>query len=109
MRPRHRQSLIRPKISTMPRPQTEAATYLDIYKLVNEKKRLQQEFGTLEERRERIQDRIAEITAEIANLEVTAHQLRDRDEAEATNPTPVTPKPSHPVTSDNFKTLYLEY
>jgi len=109
MRPRHRQGMIRPKISTMPRPQTEAATYLDIYKLVNEKKRLQQELGILEERRERIHDRIEEITAEIANLEVTAHQLRDRDDAEVSNPTPGTPKPSTPVTSDNFNTLYLEY
>jgi len=106
MRPRYRQGMIRPKISTMPRPQTEA---VDIYKLVNEKKRLQQELGILEERRERIHDRIEAITAEISNLEVTAHQLRDRDDATPSPTNANTPQRLTPASSDNFNTLYLEY
>lgn len=77
MRARQAQGQIRPKISTMPRQKTEAAAYLDIYKLVNEKTRLQQELQTLEERRDRIQTRLEELTPQIAALEQSAHQLRD--------------------------------
>ncbi|XGV98730.1 MAG: hypothetical protein ACAF41_07275 [Leptolyngbya sp. BL-A-14] len=77
MRPHPSQSQIRPKISTMPRQKTEAAAYLDIYKLVNEKTRLQKELGTLEERRDRIQTRLEVLDVEIAALEQSAHQLRD--------------------------------
>lgn len=77
MRPHPSQSHIRPKISTMPRQKTEAAAYLDIYKLVNERTRLQKELVSLEERRDRIQTRLEVLDVEIAALEQSAHQLRD--------------------------------
>lgn len=66
----------------MPRQKTEAAAYLDIYKLVNEKTRLQKELVSLEERRDRIQSRLEVLDVEIDALEKSAHQLRDATPAE---------------------------
>jgi uncharacterized coiled-coil DUF342 family protein len=73
----------------MPRQKTEAAAYLDIYKLVNEKTRLQQELTTLAERRDRIQSRLDVLDVEITTLEQSAHQLRDATpiEGETVKPT----------------------
>jgi len=61
----------------MPRQRTEAAAYLDIYKLVTERKRLQQELEILEQRRDRILNRLEVLDQQTAILEVTAQQLRD--------------------------------
>lgn len=105
MRPHHNQGTIRPKISTMPRQKTEAAAYLDIYKLVNEKKRLQQELDTLEQRKERIQQRLQLIETQVEQLEQSAHDLRDE---EPIAPRAATPKAS-PTESGDFNTLFLEY
>ncbi len=44
--------------STLPRPKTEAATYLNLYKLTIEKKRLEHELESIEVRRHRIQKRL---------------------------------------------------
>jgi predicted nucleic acid-binding Zn-ribbon protein len=72
-RPPHR---IQPKISTMPRQRSEAAHYLDIYKLTIEKKRLRQELVTIEQRRHRIQERLDLLEEQVATLEQGAQDLR---------------------------------
>ena len=64
-----------PKISTMPRPATEAAQYLDMYKLTVEKTRLEQELEYIDSRRQQLCDRLAEITQETAKLDATATNL----------------------------------
>jgi hypothetical protein len=107
---------IRPKISTMPRQQSEAAAYLDIYKVVIEKKRLQQELISMDQRRQQICDRIAVLEQQAIALEQTAHRLRDAD--------PTIPAASHQAASadlrrldeqptqapiDSFDTLFLDY
>ncbi len=112
MRPRPTPGNIRPKVSTMPRQKTEAAAYLNIYKLTVEKKRLQQELETLEERRDRIQKRLALLDSQVAELEQSAQQLRDT-EGTAT-PGPSTPRnaalPYGEVqSSSDFRTVFLEY
>lgn len=76
MRPQLLQGQLRPQISTMPRKNTEAAAYLEIYKLVNERTRLQKELDSLDERRDRLEKRLEVINGDVAKLEVTAHQLR---------------------------------
>lgn len=91
-------------ISTMPRQKTEAAAYLDIYKLVNEKTRLQKEFQTLEERRDRIQSRLAVLDVEINALEKSAHQLRDAAPVE-----PAAIASTKAPATDDPNTLVLEY
>lgn len=91
-------------ISTMPRQKTEAAAYLDLYKLVNEKTRLQKEFQALEERRNRIQSRLAVLDVEIDALEKSAHRLRDAAPVE-----PAAIASTKASASNDLNTLVLEY
>ena len=104
--PRPRGKIL-PKISTMPRPKTEAAAYLDIYKLVSEKKRLQQELQRLEERRLQIQERLSSLDQAVTQLETEIPQLRQQtvnvEPAKKSDRLPVPPAP------DNFNTMTLEY
>lgn len=76
MRRNPTKSRIRPKISTMPRQQSEAAAFLDIYKLVIEKKRLEQELQSMDQRRQQILDRLVVLNSQVSNLEHTVHQIR---------------------------------
>jgi len=66
---------IRPKFSSMPRQQSEAA-YLDTYKLAIEKKRLQQELQTIEQRRQQISKRLASIDAQVSQLEKSIEHMQ---------------------------------
>lgn len=112
---------IRPKISTMPRQQSESAAFLDIYKLVIEKKRLQQELQGIDQRRQQIIDRLTILENQITDLETTAHYLRN-----ASPKAPSAGEQSQPVPSpinyptnrrleterletERLKTLFLEY
>ncbi|MBE9136541.1 gas vesicle protein [Nodosilinea sp. LEGE 07088] len=65
-----------PKVSTMPRQATEATHYLDMYKLTIEKRRLEQELEYIDERRQRLCDRLAEINQETEGLDAQATNLR---------------------------------
>ncbi len=103
------QNLNPPKISTMPRPKTEAAAYLDIYKLITEKTRLERELETLEQRRDRIVQRLEILDTQVETLENSAHQLRN-----ILSPQPMCPplKPQTVQSTDfknDFKTVVLEY
>jgi hypothetical protein len=102
---------IRPKISTMPRQQSEATAFLDIYKLVIEKKRLQQELQGMDQRRQQIVDRLVMLETQVSTLEKTAQQFRS---AETQSPLPTLQKafskrsePAPP--SETLETLFLEY
>lgn len=114
---------IRPKISTMPRKKSEAAAFLDIYKLVVEKKRLQEELEGMDERRWQICDRIAVLTTQIAGLEGSVQALRAEEAAAqpadtaapsaggsfpaaAPRPRPIAPPPQ---SSGGHDTFYLDY
>lgn len=124
---------IRPKISTMPRQKTEAAAILDLYKLVVEKKRLQQELGNLEQRRQQIDQRLAVLERQIVVTEQDVEKLRGQEaggfarqtapqelaqaETEARIPQlygAIAPyrslaKPAHTESADQFDTLMLDY
>jgi phage shock protein A len=98
---------IRPKISTMPRQKTEAAFLLDLYKLMVEKKRLQQELQSLDERRRQICDRMAILEQRTAELEQNVQQMRSADNTVSPSSKLPLSKPTSP--SGNFDTLFLEY
>ena len=105
---------IHPKISTMPRQQSEAAAFLDIYKLVIEKKRLQQELESMEQRRQQILTRLVVLDSQVAELENTAHQLRDASSTPdaSASPAPIAPPFKHSMrtsTGDTIDALFLEY
>jgi len=103
-RSQHR-GIIRPKISTMPRQKSEAAAFLDIYKLVVEKKRLQQELESLDQRRQQICDRIAVLDRQVSALEGNVDQMRAA-ENNPVQPPPVVLPTDHP---EAFNTLFLDY
>lgn len=98
---------IRPKISTMPRQKTEASSLLDLYKLVVEKKRLQQELQSLDERRLQICDRMDVLEQQTAELEQNIQHMRSAENSAPQLPKPVRPNSASP--SGNFETLFLEY
>ena len=71
-------SRIFPRVSTMPRQQTEAAHYLDMYKLTVEKKRIQQELDSINQKQQRLQERLAEIDQQLEGLGDNAETLRNQ-------------------------------
>lgn len=75
MHPQSPRSRIQPKISTLPRQRSEATNYLDIYKLVIEKKRLQKELETLTQRQQQIQQHLDIINRQVAALKEAAETL----------------------------------
>jgi DNA gyrase/topoisomerase IV subunit A len=67
-----------PKVSTMPRQKTEAAALLDLYKLVTEQKRLQDELQNLEHRQQQIQQRLTVLKSQTGTIEQSIQQFRDQ-------------------------------
>jgi len=98
----------------MPRQKTEAAAFLDLYKLVIEKKRLQQELQSLAQRRQQITNRLAVLDSQVAELENDVQQMREEVPIPAVELTvrsvgkmeKMAIAPSPP---DTFNTLFLEY
>ena len=79
MATRRTPSRIFPKISTLPRQRTEAAQYLDMYKLTVEKKRIQQELDNINQKQQRLQERLAEIDHQLEGLGDGAEVLREQE------------------------------
>jgi len=76
---------------------------------VNEQTRLQHELEMLDQRRDRIQQRLEVLRVQVAALEKSAHQLRDSEiqDGEAPKSQPVAqPKNTN---QDGFNTFFLEY
>jgi hypothetical protein len=108
---------ILPKVSTMPRQQSEAAVVLDIYKLAIDKERLQQELQGIEQRRQQILQRLEVLEAQVDQLEGQAHHLREP--IALRSPTQPAQQIFRPARSsqftrsaqpaEQFDTLFLEY
>ena len=89
----------RPKISTMPRPQTEATAYLNLYKLAIEKKRLQYELDSIEHRRHRIQKRLSFLESQVAEMQQATHESAPK----------LAPVSKNSAPDSALNTLFLEY
>lgn len=77
---------LQPRLSNMPRPKTEAAAYIDIYKLAVEKQRLQTELEAIAKRQHQIQARLKAIVESMGHLETRAHGVRKPQAAPKTVP-----------------------
>lgn len=97
---------IRPKISTMPRPQSEASLQLDIYKLVMEKQRIQAELRLIEQREKQLIQRLSVVENTIADTEKKVQDFRSLNNADQDKLK--TRYPAFPQ-AKNLKTFYLEY
>jgi len=100
---------ILPKVSTMPRQQTEAAAVLDIYKLAIEKNRLQQELQEIERRRLQILSRLTVLEEQVDTLEAKAHQMRDASPVGSSVTLPLPMSRSQPCPAEDFDLVFLEY
>lgn len=102
-----------PKVSTMPRRQSESAHYLDIYRLTVEKKRLQQELAELENRQRQVQGRLDKLDGQIQALKQGVETLGDKVAPSTGTAAPqsrVYPRPVAPVApAAPYETLTLEY
>lgn len=87
------------KISTMPRPQTEATADLNLYKLAIEKKRLQYELDSIDQRRHRIQKRLSFLESQVAEMQQSTHAAAPKLAPVAKNSAP----------DSALSTLFLEY
>jgi hypothetical protein len=105
--------MIRPKISTMPRPKTEASAFLDLYKLTVEKKRLQQELNLMDARRQSLQERVAVIEAEVTVVEKNIQQMRQCGNtncaANSASITPSVPTSVKASRNNTFDMQFVEY
>ncbi|MBE9158527.1 hypothetical protein IQ265_17045 [Nodosilinea sp. LEGE 06152] len=101
----------------MPRPQTAAAQYLDMYKLTVEKTRLQQELEYIDERRQQLCDRLTEINQAIDELDAKSTVLRQPAQPAARpqgmNFAPTAnvylPERTTQAAPDTYNTLMLDY
>ncbi|MGE5656938.1 MAG: hypothetical protein ACM37W_10005 [Actinomycetota bacterium] len=105
MNPRIDRGPIRPKISTMPRKQSEASMQLEVYRLVTEKQRLENELRFIEQRRHQVRKRLGTLNNEISQAEKKIQNLQ--------SDTPEIPKLiSHADAippAKKFETFELEY
>jgi hypothetical protein len=92
-----------PKISTMPRQKTEASAHLEMYKLLVEKQRLQQELEMMAQRHIQIDQRLTEIKQEISQIE-NSLPAEQKNLPQTTTP----PAKNQPSVTD-FQTFLLEY
>jgi hypothetical protein len=103
----HRRPIVTPpRISTMPRAQTEARLHLDRYQIAIEKKRLEKELETIESRQVQIRARLIQFTQE----EVATAQLQQQVAPENSPAIPTQKK--HPVktfNSESYQTFLLDF
>lgn len=99
---------IYPKISTMPRPQSEASAHLEMYKLLVEKHRLQQELQSLDQRQQQIVERLAALEGQVSQLDATATKLATKLQATTSTPQPAK-RPEPREMRPEYNTLFLEY
>lgn len=99
----HRPRKIVPKISTLPRQQSEASQHLERYKLAVEKARLQQELQALTIRQQQIKDRLG-----VLNQQLDPAGPSPQPES-ASQPTTRVYRPERPQPSPPFSTVTLDY
>ncbi len=94
---------IRPKLSSVPRRNTEASIYLNIYKMTVEKERLQRELTNIESRRTQIKDRLGLLKQQ------TAIELKKVERSANIRADSPTASPEQKEEFKNFQTITLEY
>ncbi|MGF1570102.1 MAG: hypothetical protein ACFCVD_18865 [Nodosilinea sp.] len=114
MAPKRPPAKIYPKISTLPRPRTEASHHLNLYRLASEKAQILQELEVIHQRRQRLHTRLAEIEQQISAQGGSQPAARDQTRAahatssSAPAPNVYLPEPTHQAPHD-YDTVVLNY
>jgi SMC interacting uncharacterized protein involved in chromosome segregation len=101
---RHR-NIVRAKISTMPRPISEASSQLELYKMVAEKQRISRELSSIKERMTTLQKQLDSLNHNIENTERTIHKLRQP----LSSIPPNVVRSKTVIESNNYQTFEIEY
>jgi flagellar biosynthesis chaperone FliJ len=104
MRKIRNQGIIRPKISTMPRTQSEASNQLELYKLITEKQRIKQELAFIEQRKVLLTKRLSTLQNQIDTTENNIKHLRN-----AESEVPPVARPKIFVETNNYRAFDIEY
>jgi len=99
-------SIIRAKVSTMPRNQSDASSQLELYKMVTEKQRIQRELCYIKERTTVLQQRLDVLNSQIEDTEKTIKKMR-QPQSSPTSQNIVSPNSF--VESNNYQTFEIEY
>ena len=98
-------SISRAKISTMPRPKSDASSQLDLYKMVTEKQRIQRDMSSIKEKMGLLQQRLDILNEQIKATEKTIHKFRQPHSNTSQN----IARSSIFVESNNYQTFEVEY
>lgn len=98
------QGIIRPKISTMPRNQSEASNQLELYKLITEKQRIKQELAFIDQRKWLLTKRLSTLQNQIDTTENNIKHLRDSKSV-----IPPVARPKIFFETNNYQTFEIEY
>ena len=97
--------IIRAKVSTMPRNQSDASSQLELYKMVTEKQRIQRELCYIKERTNVLQQRLDILNGQIEDTEKTIKKLRQPQPSATQNIV----SSNTFVESNNYQTFEIEY
>ncbi|MFN6199883.1 MAG: gas vesicle protein [Dolichospermum sp.] len=93
------------KISTMPRPKSDASSQFDLYKMVREKQRIQRDMSSIKEKMGLLQQRLDILNEQIEATEKTIHKFRQPHSNTSQN----IARSSIFVESNNYQTFEVEY
>lgn len=99
------------RLSTMPRPQTEASKQLELYKKLTVRQRLQEELQLIEQRAQDLKQQLTTVDREIMQSEATIRRLRQASSnSEHKTDTPnVSESVKRVRQSKQYQTFHLEY
>ncbi|MCC5617694.1 gas vesicle protein [Nostoc sp. CHAB 5836] len=98
------QGIIRHKVSTMPRNKSEASNQLELYKLITEKQRIQQELAFIEQQTGLLKQRLLTLQSQINSTESNIHQSRQFESA-----VPPVARPKTLFETKKYQTFEIEY
>jgi len=98
-----------PKISSMPRKQSEATTHLEIYKLSVEKHRLEQELNNIQSREQQILKRLEEIEKQSNALMSKLNRVQTSTQADSPKKEKEKPSSISPKSGLEWQEVEVEY
>lgn len=96
--------IIRPKVTTMPRNKSESSSQLELYKLVTEQQRIQDELAFIEQRTVLLKQRLSTLRNQIATTERNIQNLRYSDDKIVQMPHPKIFRETN-----SYQTFEIEY
>jgi hypothetical protein len=98
------QGITRHNFSTMPRNKSEASNQLELYKLITEKQRIQQELAFIEQQTGVLKQRLSILKTQINSTENNIHQLRQIESV-----VPPVAQPKILFETKKYQTFEIEY